>query len=809
MIVLKEASKRYGENGANTLALNSVSFTLPDTGMVFLVGKSGAGKSTLLNALGGLEPLTGGEILYNGKSLSSFSEKDWDHYRKQTVSFCFQKMNVLPPLTVEENVRLNESRYSPERIREILRSVDMEGMEKRKTSTLSGGQQQRVAIARALYRDSPILLCDEPTGSLDSATASQVFVCLKQASSRRLILIVTHDEASAERYGDRIIRLKDGEVIEDKVIRQVEAAPAPRPGKISEAKEPKKRSHLSAKLLARSLFRRPGRLAAAVLLMGLSIGILMPILSMATRDSGAMLLSSIEHENEPYASYAKARASGNKNVSRKMYDSDWKSLFPKKDEALPFYALSSSETESGNAPVANLDYHADTSSYPLSDDELGQAVLTDSSGLCPIDEAKAQKMGFSLVSGTYPTREEEAMITLAEYQVIRRHGWKILDSNASYSPADINTPEAFLKRSPQFRMIWDGSFQETTIVGVLDTHFDGSSYAKLPAEGDGSLRSEMMRATLTPYLLYGPHTALYVSPSYAEKNFASPTTSDLSGESFYLDDFYSPFVSLEKADEGSDSLLSFSVTSKGAYLPMGALATAYEGDAALTLPEGIRHKDYSYCASLGHDFAEVPESEEVASPSFLFDLSASGRESNLSFLAAGNYVEENGLPTGEAYDSFVSWVQKVYDARARQGYEFVDFSSLDETKEGYLKSFYVWELASVSMPEQGFVEDGYDSNPFGGPNGISLTKELAQKIFAANPPAEKTIHFEVNSIFSGKKECLECPPRGDFPRPVPAGKQRGDAPTPTKRPLRRMETLLRGWGQHLLPLGEDPGEEGA
>ena len=449
MIVLREASKRYGENGANILALNSVSFTLPDTGMVFLVGKSGAGKSTLLNALGGLEPLTGGEIFYNGKSLSSFSEKDWDHYRKQTVSFCFQKMNVLPPLTVEENVRLNESRYSPERIREILRSVDMEGMEKRKTSTLSGGQQQRVAIARALYRDSPILLCDEPTGSLDSTTASQVFVCLKQASSRRLILIVTHDEASAERYGDRIIRLKDGEVIEDKAIRQVEAAPAPRPGKISEAKEPKKRSHLSAKLLARSLFRRPGRLAAAVLLMGLSIGILMPILSMATRDSGAMLLSSIEHENEPYASYAKARASGNKNISRKMYDSDWKSLFPKKDEALPFYALSSSETESGNAPVANLDYHADTSSYPLSDDELGQAVLTDSSGLCPIDEAKAQKMGFSLVSGTYPTREEEAMITLAEYQVIRRHGWKILDSNASYSPADINTPPRRSLRNPR------------------------------------------------------------------------------------------------------------------------------------------------------------------------------------------------------------------------------------------------------------------------------------------------------------------------------------------------------------------------
>ena len=124
---------------SKTTALKNVSLALPDRGMVFVVGKSGSGKSTFLNLLGGLEKASEGQILFRGKDIESFSEKEWDRYRKEAVSFCFQKFNVFPNLTVEENIRFAEKRYSLKKIYAICKRVDLEGLEKRKVSTLSGG----------------------------------------------------------------------------------------------------------------------------------------------------------------------------------------------------------------------------------------------------------------------------------------------------------------------------------------------------------------------------------------------------------------------------------------------------------------------------------------------------------------------------------------------------------------------------------------------------------------------------------------------------------------------------------------------
>jgi len=219
VLEIKNVTKKYETKGVCVTALNNVSVTFPEKGMVFLVGKSGSGKSTLLNISGGLDSPDEGEIILKGKSLKSFTEADFDSYRNTYIGFIFQEFNVLSEYTVEENVLLAlELQGKPSdkaKAEELLKKVDLEGYGKRKPNTLSGGQKQRVAIARALVKNPEIIMGDEPTGALDSATGKQVFDTLKKLSEEKLVIIVSHDRDSAEKYADRIIELKDGQIISD------------------------------------------------------------------------------------------------------------------------------------------------------------------------------------------------------------------------------------------------------------------------------------------------------------------------------------------------------------------------------------------------------------------------------------------------------------------------------------------------------------------------------------------------------------------------------------------------------------------
>jgi len=169
MLEIKHLTKIYTtKGGAAVKALDDVSVSFPETGLVFLLGKSGSGKSTLLNLAGGLDEPTSGEIVVKGKSSADFSESDFDSYRNTYVGFVFQEYNVLSEFSVEDNVALAlELQGKPkdrEKIARILRSVELEAYAKRKPNTLSGGQKQRIAIARALIKDPEIIMADEPTG---------------------------------------------------------------------------------------------------------------------------------------------------------------------------------------------------------------------------------------------------------------------------------------------------------------------------------------------------------------------------------------------------------------------------------------------------------------------------------------------------------------------------------------------------------------------------------------------------------------------------------------------------------------------
>lgn len=221
MIELKNLVKKYkvGHKKPDVVALKGITLTLPDTGMVFVLGKSGSGKSTFLNVVGGLDSFEGGDLILFGKSAKQFTDEDYNSYRNKYVGFIFQEYNIIDNLSVRRNVELALELQNKvpvkEEIDNILARVGLLELADRMPSQLSGGQKQRIAIARAIVKHPQIILADEPTGALDSFNTEEIFKLLREISQERLVVCVTHDAACAEKYADRIIRINQGVVAAD------------------------------------------------------------------------------------------------------------------------------------------------------------------------------------------------------------------------------------------------------------------------------------------------------------------------------------------------------------------------------------------------------------------------------------------------------------------------------------------------------------------------------------------------------------------------------------------------------------------
>lgn len=219
MIELKNVSKVYrSKKGVCTNALNNINLSFGSSGLTFIVGKSGSGKSTLLNILGALDTTTSGDIIFNGKSLNSFSKSERDSYRNTCVGFIFQEFNLLEDYNVYENIELSLKLQNKNNIKDIdnlLNIVGLSNYGSRRINELSGGEKQRVGIARALVKNPYYILADEPTGNLDRNSSSQIFNILKEISKTKLVIVVSHDMESAKMYGDRIIEIEDGNVLYD------------------------------------------------------------------------------------------------------------------------------------------------------------------------------------------------------------------------------------------------------------------------------------------------------------------------------------------------------------------------------------------------------------------------------------------------------------------------------------------------------------------------------------------------------------------------------------------------------------------
>lgn len=221
MLQLKNIVKTYETGDTEVHALKGVSINFRPNEFVSILGQSGCGKTTLLNIVGGLDQYTSGDLVIKGKSTKKYKDKDWDAYRNHSIGFVFQSYNLIMHQTVLQNVELAltlsgvSKADRRRRAKEVLEKVGLGDQMRKKPNQMSGGQMQRVAIARALINDPEILLADEPTGALDTETSVQIMELLKEIAKDRLVVMVTHNPDLANEYSTRIVKLLDGEIIDD------------------------------------------------------------------------------------------------------------------------------------------------------------------------------------------------------------------------------------------------------------------------------------------------------------------------------------------------------------------------------------------------------------------------------------------------------------------------------------------------------------------------------------------------------------------------------------------------------------------
>lgn len=215
LIEFDKVSKIYKMGSDEIRALDKVDLAIDEAEFTVILGPSGSGKSTLLNLLGGMDRPTEGNIIFNGQNVAGFSEKKLELYRRESIGFVFQFYNLIPSLTARENVAIAAKlSKNPLDVDEVIEAV---GLTKRKSffpSNLSGGELQRLSIARALVKNPKILLCDEPTGALDSATGTKVLSLLKNtAKENKIALIIVTHNSKLEEISDNLVRLKDGKIL--------------------------------------------------------------------------------------------------------------------------------------------------------------------------------------------------------------------------------------------------------------------------------------------------------------------------------------------------------------------------------------------------------------------------------------------------------------------------------------------------------------------------------------------------------------------------------------------------------------------
>jgi len=579
MIELKNLTKIYTTKAGEVRALDDVSVTLPDKGIVFILGKSGSGKSTLLNVVGGLDRATSGEIIIDGKSSASFKDGDFDAYRNTYIGFVFQEYNLLNDFSIADNVALAtdlQGKRDPKQIEDILETVDLKGMGNRKPGTLSGGQKQRVALARALVKNPAVIMADEPTGALDSATGEQIFQTLKTLSEEKLVIVVSHDRDFAQRYSDRMIELEDGKIVRDSdnaedvakklsedvavsgstllvktgatmneenvaalrraftetpeskvVFRTEEQLKDAVEGKSKRARKaddaevvrpPLKliRSRLpvtkATRLGASSMKKKPFRLMITILLSAIAFGLFGIADTMISYNLTDATVRTIRQGNIDYATFAKTTITTKTTLSTGV-------------DGLPARSAPSFTLDEQNL----LEEKTGLSLYPFfSTNNVLSHINTQNraslyynrkiSGYIEVAEEDIDAFGFRLIGAgsRLAENDKEIVITKHHYEHYHEYGYNVLQSGVEPYIVPIEKPEDLIGKSLAL------GYGNVRIVGILDTGFDGR-YDQLDKTLD-SLSGDLNLTVRNEWESYQQeiknsfHSAIFVTKGYAANN---------------------------------------------------------------------------------------------------------------------------------------------------------------------------------------------------------------------------------------------------------------------------------------------------
>ncbi|MEG1009304.1 MAG: ATP-binding cassette domain-containing protein [Clostridia bacterium] len=538
MINLVNIRKKYKNVSKSVIALKNVSFSLPDNGLAFIIGKSGSGKSTLLNILGALDKIDSGDIIVDNKSISKFSEKELDSYRNQYIGFVFQDFNLLNDYNVEENIKisldLQKKKCTSEDIKEILKKVDLENYGNRKINELSGGEKQRVAIARALIKNPKMILCDEPTGALDSETSRQIFELLKKFSSICLVIVVSHDKESAEKYGDRLIELKDGNIISDNGESSLNSN--------NIEKLIIKKTGFSIKKifnLAYSFLKhKPFRIIIALFLAVISISFFAFSNAISADNKVDVIVHSMMKNNKPYLSFSKQtyykNNSDDENPTFYKYlidiaDKDIKNI----KEGLGInkgnivYKIDEIKIQNFN----NLIYREEN--YLYNDNVFG---------FTEIDSETAKTYNKFSLYGKIPQKDDEVVIPKYFYDMFEYLGYK---NSAGTEEERITEYDDLIGKSIFIGENKYSKLQNFKIVGILDTNFNIKDY--LYCIADATKYSSVLD-TLGGAFHNSMHNILYLNNGFFKRNYNNNYNDELTCKSD-KDEFLinpSPLVEMTK-----------------------------------------------------------------------------------------------------------------------------------------------------------------------------------------------------------------------------------------------------------------------
>lgn len=464
MLELKNVHKTYFPNKGNSVdALSNVSLKIQNKGLVFIVGKSGSGKTTLLNLIGGLDECTKGQILFNGQSIDYSKITYLDDYRANQIGFIFQEYNLLDELTVYENIALSTEllgyKSSSNQVDEVLNSVGLSNMGNRYPSELSTGQKQRVAIARALIKKPSIILADEPTGSLDSETSKQIFTLLKVLSAIQTVIVITHDKESANIYGDRIIELHDGSVIND-------SSPFLGDEIIDETSIPNsKRKSIYTKTISKisfkNLLKKPFRLILSILLTTIALLLFSLTDAIISYQKATTIQSSMNQADILWFTMTKKI----EMTDSLGYEVTMEPFLSEEDLA----NLSNRFPEFKFYPIFNqfsCDF-SDNLFYSNADNRLYTRKI---SGGFEITNQIISELNFSIVAGRIPAyslNDNEIMISRYLFEQFKSFGYRATTNSPLI---EVQSYDKILNKSLSI------NGKDYIIVGIIDTNFDFERY---------------------------------------------------------------------------------------------------------------------------------------------------------------------------------------------------------------------------------------------------------------------------------------------------------------------------------------------